>query len=582
MSRRSGHDLSYIRERIESHLSVIYPQHDVAAVAGKCITAMGFRGSYRTPEQYSNHWDQADVMVISYGDSILEDAEKPLRTLHKFLDKYLSDAITGVHILPFYPFSSDDGFAVLNYRQVNESLGDWDDIAALGADYKLMADLVINHCSARSGWFENFKQRKHPGADYFYEAGPATDLSAVVRPRTSELLKEVDTLDGKRYVWCTFGHDQVDFDFSNPEVLLEFVKIVRFYLDNGVQIFRLDAVAFLWKQPGTSCLNLPQTHEIVRLFRTLVEHYRTDAILITETNIPNRENLSYFGNSNEAHLVYNFSLPPLLLNTLVSGDCSHLKSWLMSMPPAQAGTTYFNFIASHDGIGLRPVEGLMEDADVDALVAAMEEYGGKVSWRTLDKGLRRPYEINISLFDALSGTLKGKDDWAVERFVCAHTILLALEGIPAFYIHSLLATTNDYERLEHAGHNRAINRRQWQLTELESELADTGSHHRQVFLRLNSLIKLRARQAAFHPNATQFALHLGTEIFGFWRQSLNRSQGLFAINNISDQPQTISLADINLVEMDEWRDLISGESYPDLKQQVELQPYQSLWLSNRF
>jgi sucrose phosphorylase len=484
-----------------------------------------------------------------------------------------------VHILPFYPWTSDDGFAVVDYLQVNTSLGDWDDILAIGAKYDLMADLVINHCSASSQWFENFLRNEEPGKDYFVTASPRDDLSLVVRPRTSPLLCEVESVDGRRHVWCTFSHDQVDLNFRNPEVLKRMVEIIRHYLDNGVRIFRLDAVAFLWKEPGTSCLNLRKTHEIVRLLRTLIEHARVDAMIITETNIPNQENLSYFGNANEAHCVYNFSLPPLLVNTLVTGDCFYLKQWMMSMPPPQHGTAYFNFIASHDGIGLRPAEGLLSDDELQTLISTMRRFGGHVSYRALDSGENKPYEINIALFDALQGTVAGPDEYAVDRFVCAHAIMLGLEGIPGIYLHSLLGTRNDMERLERTGQNRAINRHQWQLDELEAALADPGTEHARVFQGLMNLLSIRQRQAAFHPNATQFTLHLGAKLFGFWRQSMDRRQSIFCITNISDQPQLLQLSDINLIEAQDWTDLISDEDCNS--QQLLLAPYRTVWISNR-
>lgn len=571
-------------DRLRHHVEAIY--HDTAIELETCELAvqlqrlMRLENTAAEPPQHVNHWSQRDAIVMTYGDTLLREGEAPLVTLKKFFDDYADQVVTGVHILPFYPWSSDDGFSVLDYSSVNESLGDWENIAAIAEDYRLMADLVINHCSGRSLWFENFLRGRSPGKDYFFTASPDDDLSAVVRPRTSDLLRKVETSEGTKYVWCTFSHDQVDLDFRNPEVLKQFVSIIRHYLDNGVRIFRLDAVAFLWKVPGTSSLNLEETHELVRLLRTLIEYAVPDALLMTETNIPNRQNLSYFGNANEAHCVYNFSLPPLLVNALVTGDCSHLKMWMMSMPPAQNGTAYFNFIASHDGIGLRPAEGLLSDGELEALVETMRNFGGHVSYRALEDGQNKPYEINISLFDALQGTTSGADGWGQERFVCAHAIMLGLEGIPGIYIHSLLGTRNDYDRVENSGHYRAINRHQWDYDQLVAELDSQGSAHGKVFTRIKDLLQIRQRQAAFHPNATQFTLHLGDAIFGFWRQSIDRRQSVFVISNVSDRVLPLMLSDINLIGTDDWADLISGRQFHSRERVIDIQPYQTLWITN--
>jgi len=561
-------------ERVRHHLEAIYHADppDLDELAAALVALMRLESPCAEPEQYVNHWDQRDAIVITYGDSLQCADELPLVTLKRFLDEHTDGVLSGVHILPFYPWSSDDGFSVLDYSSVNESLGGWEEISAIAGSYDLMADLVINHCSSRSLWFENFLKNLEPGKDYFFTASPGDDLSDVVRPRTTPLLRSVTAVDGERHVWCTFSPDQVDLDFRNPEVLKQFVAIIRQYLDAGVRIFRLDAIAFLWKVPGTNCLNLEKTHEVVRLLRTLVEYARPDTLLITETNIPNRENLSYFGNANEAHCVYNFSLPPLLVNTLVTGDCAYLKQWMMSMPPAQSGTAYFNFIASHDGIGLRPAEGLLSDDELDALIATMEGFGGHVSYRALEDGLQKPYEINISLFDALQGTVRGPDQLGVNRFVCAHAIMLGLEGIPGIYIHSLVGTRNDYQRLENTGHYRAVNRHQWNFDALQAALADESTHHGEVFRHIKALLAIRSRQAAFHPNATQFTLHLGSALFGFWRQSMNRRQSIFCISNITDQPQVATLSDINLIETEDWQDLIGGEQYVSRDGLLQLQP----------
>jgi sucrose phosphorylase len=567
--------------KVVDHLSRIYPDHDQERLARRILRRINVKVGECTAESFVNKWSQSDAWLITYADSVIEDQHVPLQTLKKFVDQWLKEGISGVHILPFFPYSSDDGFSVINYVEVNQSFGDWNDIQSIAKDYDLMADLVINHCSARSVWFEKYKQGKRPGADYFFEASADDDLSLVVRPRTSALLKETQTLDGEKLVWCTFGHDQVDLNFANPEVLLEMIGIIRRYLEQGVRIFRLDAIAFLWKEIGTPCVHLPQTHEVTRLLRTLIEEHSPHAIIITETNVPNLENLSYFGNGNEAHAVYNFSLPPLVLHALVTGTSAYLKEWQMSMPPAQAGNFYFNFIASHDGIGLRPAEGLLSEDEIASLVATMESYGAKISWRSGETGDPRPYEINVALFDALQGTTNGPDQFQIDRFLCAHAIMFALEGVPGIYIHSLLGTNNDYQRFGLSNQNRCINRHRWDWNNLQEQLEDERSHHYQVYQRMLSLLALRRAQPAFHPNASQYTLHLGEHVFAFWRQSLKRDQSIFCLHNVTDQTVEVPLNSVNLIGTDGWLDLISGDPVDPQIQMLSLAPYQAVWLSNR-
>ena len=568
-----------LRSRIEAHLKLIYGER-ADGLVDRVVAAMRYEHEVAEPPPYQNYWDEADCWMITYATSVRAEGEHGLQTLQRFCDQHLADSINGLHILPFYPYSSDDGFAVMDYRSVNEAAGSWEDIESIAGRYRLMADLVINHASSQSAWFQNFISQKDPGKDYFKEALPEDDLSKVVRPRSTPLRTEVETVNGKRWVWCTFGPDQVDLDFANPEVLLEFIEIIRLYLDKGVNVFRLDAVAFLWKEAGTPSLHDQRTHEIIKLLRTLIDFYDPSVMLITETNVPNRDNLTYFGNSNEAHAIYNFSLPPLLIHTLLTGDCRHLKTWMMSMPPARGGTTYFNFIASHDGIGLRPVVGLLSEAERSRLLETLKSFGGRISLRTGPDGAERPYEVNISLIDALAGTEEGRDDFQVDRFICAHAIMLALEGIPGIYIHSFLGTPNDYEGLARTGKYRSINRRTWEEAEIDALLDDPESLQSQVLTRLRHLIRLRRAQQAFHPNAVQFTMQLGLHLFGIWRQSTDRRQDVFSISNVSDQPQSLELANVNLVSTDSWHDLISGERLVEGQMTLELAPYQTVWLTN--
>ena len=391
----------------------------------------------------------------------------------------------------------------------------------------------------------------------------------------------METVRGKEHVWCTFGPDQVDLNFTNPEVLIEFVRIMRFYINHGVRIFRLDAVAFLWKLVGTSSINLPQTHEIVRLMRTLCDFAEERVILITETNVPNNENLSYFGNQNEAHVIYNFPLPPLITHALLSGNASYLRRFVMGMPPAHDGCTFLNFTASHDGIGLRPAEGLLPQSEIDRMIDTVKAFGGRISMRATRDGHEKPYEMNIALFEAMKGTVEGEDQHQFERFIASQIMMMALEGIPAFYIHSLLATGNWHEGFARTGHNRTLNRKAWQAEEIEALLAAGDSMNARVLERLKKLIALRSKQSAFHPNAIQFTLQLPPHLFGIWRQSPDRKQSIFAVTNVTKEPQMLALTELNLIHTQDWRDLLGQEIYHDLEGKVRLAPYQTVWISNR-
>lgn len=568
--------------QVQQILSFLYPDQPVDSLFAQideCMRGTAYENRPAMPMRL-NYWSAKDAFLITYGDSLVREGEVPLRTLEQFLEQELGETVSIVHILPFSPYSSDDGFAVIDYMQINPDLGTWDDVNRISEKYRIMGDLVINHISSQSEWFQNFCEGKTPGAEFFIEASEEADLSQVVRPRASPLLRPTQTPEGMKYVWCTFSHDQIDLNFANPAVLVEFLKVIRHYLDNQVSVFRLDAIGYLWKQEGTNCIHLPQTHAMVRLMRLLLDHYAPGSLLITETNVPNHENLSYFGNRNEAHLIYNFSLAPLLLHALLTGQVQYLKRWMMSMPPAPMGCTYLNFTASHDGIGMRPVEGLLSDHEQFEFIQAMHRFGARVSTRRNSDGSEKVYEVNISLFDACQGSVNGPDAYQRDRFLCSQTVMMSLEGIPAFYIHSLLATPNDNEKLERTQHNRSINRHQWNAEELQQKLADPDSDQSVILKEIQRRMELRKKQPAFHPNAIQFTLQLDEPFFSFWRQSLDREQSIFCINNMSDQPAELSMSELNLISTNQWFDLLSGERIDDFQQTIHVKPYQSLWLTN--
>ena len=571
------------QNKLNSFIRQIYPAADCEVLAQEIIAAFWPQGSTQRPEgraPSNDLWTEQDALLITYGNSIVDGAHKPLDLLYDFLLRRMKGVLNGVHILPFFPYTSDDGFAVSDFRAVNPQLGDWADINRIGESFSLMSDLVLNHVSSQGQWFNSYRQGQAPYDRYFFEASPDDDLSTVVRPRTTPLLQEIETVNGPRHVWCTFSHDQIDLDFRNPEVLLEFLRIIRLHVDNGVQIIRLDAVAFLWKEAGSASIHLPQTHAIIKLMRLLCDYAEETIILLTETNVPKAENLSYFGDHDEAHAIYNFPLPPLILHAVMSGSAHYLRRWQSGMPPAPMGCAYLNFTASHDGIGMRPAEGILPDEEQARMIDTIRDIGGLVSMRSLPDGGEAPYEINTTYYEATSQTFEGRDDHHFERFICTQTIPMSLEGIPAFYIHSMLATPNDHKQVAHRGMNRAINRHRWGYPELNARLDDPTSAQSRVLGALSDRLRIRAKQPAFHPNATQFTMPLGDHVFGVWRQSLDRRQSIFALHNVSNKTVSLSQLSMNLIEDVEWIDLLSGETVDMDQENVTLAPYQCRWITN--
>ena len=578
-----------LKKRIQNHLIQIYgdihSSDEIYSIADNLTSFLSEQHELLETKKSIddfNRWSEKSILLITYGDTILGEDKSSLKTLSNFLQKNCKKTFSMVHILPFFPSSSDHGFSVINYYTVEEKYGDWKDIKNISGDFDVMCDVVLNHGSVKSEWFQNFINGNGDGANYFYTTNAEIDTSRVVRPRTNKLLTKVKTVNGEKYVWCTFSEDQVDYNFSNFEVIKEFIKIISFYISNGINVFRFDAVAFIWKKIGSNCINLPETHEIVRLFRTVLDYLSPKSILVTETNTPARENVTYFGNANEAHWIYNFSLPPVLIYSILKGDSSILKKLTMTMPPAQLGTSYLNFIASHDGIGLRPAEGILTKKQTESLVRLMEKNGGQTSYRIASDNESKPYEMNISLFDAMKATFKEKDEFVFQRFICIHTIMLSLEGVPAFYIHSMFGTKNDQELYKKTQHNRDLNRHSYKEQEVYDFLEDESDYRGQIFKQINILIEIRRKQLAFHPNAVQFTLHLGKHFYGIWRQSLDKKQSIFCISNLTNKDRKLSLIEINLIGFEEWKDLISDKIINDIDAEIVLKPYQTLWISNQF
>lgn len=534
-------------------------------------------------EREKNWVDEKDVMLITYGDSIKEDGKDPLKSLREFLNKYVKGFINAVHILPFYPYSSDDGFSVIDYLKVNEELGNWDDILDLSGDFDLMFDAVINHISKESDWFQEFLKGNPKYRDYFIVADPDEDYSKVVRPRALPLLTKFTTKDGEKYVWTTFSDDQIDLNYKSEKVLIDVIEILLNYIKNGARFIRLDAIGFLWKELGTSCIHLPETHKIIQIIREIVEEVAPGTILISETNVPHKENISYFGNGyNEAHLVYQFPLPPLTLFSILTGSAKYLLDWANSLEPTTEKTAFFNFLASHDGIGVRPVEGILTDEEVEFLVKTVQNHGGFVSYKDNGDGTKSPYELNINYFDALSHPNDPKRT-KVDRFIAAHSILLSMAGVPGIYIHSLLGSQNYLQGVRETGIYRTINREKLNRNEVEEQLEDRDSIRYHVFNKLSELIKIRIQEASFHPNASQKVLFLDERTFSLQRISNNESEMIISLTNVSKDKVSLTL-DCHQLGISEEKvvDLVTDETFKagENKINIELKPYQIMWLKS--
>lgn len=622
-----------LRERLAPRVELLYGKR-----AGDCLDKImvlveasrtGVAGE--SINQDDSIWDQRDVVLITYGDQVRFDDEQttepqksPLTALARFLaEAGLDSSINAIHLLPCFPYSSDDGFSVIDYRQIDPALGDWSDVDRLGRDYRLMFDLVLNHISRRSRWFKEYLAGREPFRRFFIEVDPQADTSRVVRPRSLPLLTEVETAAGPRRVWTTFSDDQIDLNYAEPDVLVEMVDVLLLYLAHGARIVRLDAIAYLWKQLGTTCLHLPQTHEVVKLLRDVADAVSPGTIILTETNVPHEENVSYLGDGDEARMVYQFSLAPLLLEALLSGDARLLNGWLAKLQPTPPGTTVFNFTASHDGIGVRPLEGIMPSERFERLLAAVTARGGYVGTKRGPDGSDSPYELNITYFSALADVDEADADKAaqtqIDRFLASQALMLALRGIPGVYFHSLVATPNDEQGVSASGRARSINRRKFGLDELRVILEGKGDgphlcaapqgpfrqmgpvpFSRRVLSAYRHMLDVRTAQAAFHPDAAQETVDLGRrELVVFLRGKgdgsrlcaapqgpfrekgtvpFSRPQKILVVANVTRRPQTVDLAaHASTADFQSATDLL-GEDTAIECGLLRLKPYQVAWL----
>jgi sucrose phosphorylase len=576
-----------LQTALYDHISCLYGVGQADSIYRKIFYRLAnFWETYpdlvKTTEE--NRLSQVDSILITYGDMVRSEDEPSLQTLAAFLEKHLGGTLSTVHLLPFFPYSSDDGFSVIDYYQVNPEFGDWEDISMLGVHFRLMFDAVVNHISAESSWFQRFFLGDPVYQDFFYVVEEDFDSSRLFRPRALPFLTSFSTQSGDKQVWTTFSADQIDLNYENPDVLIAVIDVLLYYVARGAEFIRLDAIAFIWKESGTNCIHLPQTHRIIQLMRTVLDLVAPQVSIITETNVPHEENISYFGDgTNEAQLVYNFTLPPLTLHAFHSGDASVLTKWAKTLSLPSKQTTFFNFLASHDGVGLMPVRGILEDAEIDRMVKRIETIGGYVSYKNNPDGSQMAYELNINYLDALGNPAKQESARVKsQRFLCSQAIMLALQGVPGIYFHSMFGSQNWQEGVEVTGRYRTINRQKLERGALERDLANPHSLRHRVFTGFRRMLEVRRSNPAFHPFGNQKIIAFNPAVFAILRTPKNGGEPVLCLHNVSDKPVDlkVKMTDLPFDGLKPLVDILVGDEIVNnpLFFEIQLAPYKVYWI----
>ena len=590
----------YYAQRLKNKITFLYGVPHLESVYLELERIMKVYYAHKTPlmkefeAQFKpeDRFTEKDIILITYGDLIKTPNQKPLKTLTQLLETYLKGVINFIHILPFFPSSSDRGFAVMDFEEVDPHLGTWDDILELKKDFKLMFDGVFNHVSSKSRWFQEFLNQNPEYINFFTVFSTKQQLSEdqlrlIVRPRTTPILTEFCTLNGKRLVWTTFSQDQIDLNYHNPRVLLKMIEILLTYVRRGADIVRLDAVTYLWEELGTSCVHLEQTHTIIKLFRDILDAVAPHVALITETNVPHKDNIRYFGNGrDEAQMVYNFALPPLVLFSFQNENARKLTEWAATLKNPSDQATFFNFLDSHDGVGVMAVQGILTPEEIEMMALRVVEHGGFISYRANPDGSQSPYELNITWFSAINNEDADEPmEIQIKRYIASRAIALVLMGVPGIYLHGFLGSKNDADLVLEERQTRSINRKTLRKKELLQSLENPETTTYHVTRRLVRLIEIRSRQRAFHPNSPQKILNISDDLFVVLRYTQDQNEMILALTNVTSKRVKVKM---NLLEWGilgnyHWHDLIGRKSYETKNHILELtlQPYDVFWLKAR-
>ena len=588
------------KERMFSRLKFLYGEEQAQLYIPELERVLKVHYAHKPRELIDGEKDfipeerfsEKDMVMITYGDLLRGEKHSPLASLAYFLNRPLKEIINTIHILPFFPYSSDRGFSVTDFKSVDPKLGTWQDINEIGKEFKLLFDGVFNHASAESEGFQEFLNG-HPRFKDVVISYPSPDALTpeqrrlIRRPRTSDILTKFYSVNGPQYVWTTFSPDQIDLNYKNPQVLIAVISVLLLYVRHGADIIRLDAITYLWEELGTECASLEQTHEIIKLMRDVLDVTAPEVVLLTETNVPHDENVSYFGNGNdEAQMVYNFALPPLVLHTFYTEDATALSQWADNLEYPSKTTTFFNILDSHDGVGLPGVKNILSKEEIEAMIKkATEEHKAFVSYKTGEDGNEEPYEINTTWFGVLNSEDSGEElAFQVKRFVASRCIALILRGVPAMYFHGMIGTGNDPAVVKKTGQNRDINRTVIDEKDLDEALGDPLSKLSLIRSQFRDIALIRGHEKAFHPNGEQKVLIISPSVFSVLRISPEGDERILTLVNVTERTCDLKINTSQLgTEENRWYELINKKEHVSDTQGLSftLQPYDVLWLKSR-
>ncbi|MFL5590185.1 MAG: alpha-amylase family glycosyl hydrolase [Ktedonobacteraceae bacterium] len=529
-----------------------------------------------------------------------------LNGLRERLPYFKKLGLTYLHLMPLFESpegNSDGGYAISSYRRVNPRLGTIEELAGLAREFEehgisLVLDFVFNHTSDEHEWARRAQAGDHE-YERFYFLFPDRTVPDAYERTLREIFPTVRhgsftwREDIHQWVWTTFNSFQWDLNYANPAVFRAMAEEMLFIANIGVEILRLDAVAFIWKRMGTSCENQPEAHQIIQAFHSLVRIAAPAMLFKSEAIVHPDDVLSYISQQ-ECQISYNPLLMALLWESLATREIKLLDHSMRSRFHLPQGTAWVNYLRSHDDIGwtFDDNDARWEWIDPSGHRTFLNQfYMGRFPG-SFARGM--PFQENPATGDArISGTLASlagleqavqyadeqQIELAVRRILMLYSIILSIGGIPLIYLGDELGTLNDYSfayDLYKAGDSRWVHRPKTDWAWQERVQNDPGSPHGRIFAELVRLIELRKQQQAIYDSDTEFVETGNGHLFGYVRHG--GGQRLFVVANFSDHPQEMDANQLRAYGAGyHFTDQITGQMLT-AERPLRLEPYECVWL----